>query len=281
MIRQTGGARARLDQASEPLLTGKKVSRPSQDPTHARRLMASDRGLSRVESFRNTIARQQLYNQVAETTVTQVVGVLDDMNALALAMGNDSMDADARALAVAELDTLIDSMKSMSNAKFNGRHIFAGRTQDAPAYDADGNFVGDAQGRTIRIGEGQEVAGDITGPTIFGQAGSSAFEAAEALRQALLDNDSAAIGDAMEKVQAAHEHATHGLSKVGFAMSQLHKVDLAHEETSFTQQLQRAELDEVDISKAASEMAFAEHVYSVAIQTAQQLNRILDMETRL
>ncbi len=279
--RQTRTARNRLANASEPLMTGQKINRPSDDPQQANRIAGNQRTQSELELFRGNISRLNLYHQVVETSVTQVVEDLSDLSTLAMSMANDTMDADARKLASEEVSALIDSMKGLANAKFNGRHIFAGRKQDQPPYDAAGTFVGDATGRVVAVGENMEVKGDLTGPTVFGQPGSSAFEAAEELKAALLANDGDAIAAAMTKIDAAHKTATSALVRVGYAMNHLHNVDVHHEETLFTHKIQRASLEEVDISKAASEMAFAEHVYQTAIQTASQLNRILDMETKL
>lgn len=281
MARSTTTARARLEAATKPLLTGKKATRPSEHPLHAQRVARVEREMTRAQQYTANISRVQIYHQMVETTITNATDILDQMNVTALAMANTQVDDGARQAAAAEVSQLLDSLQSLANAKYDGRYLFSGRMQDKPAYDPAFQFQGDAEGRTLPIGDNLTIKGDVTGPQVFGEAGSTAFEAAENLVAALENNDVEAIQSAMEEIQAAHKQAVEARMRVGFTMSDLQSVLHFHEENLFTQEVQRAQLDDVDIARAASEMAFAENVYQSSIETAKRLTRMLDAQLQL
>ncbi len=282
--RITGGlnaAQRRLAKASAPLMSGHRVEKPSDDPIRAQRLAKAERAMSRSDRFRANGSRNMLYHQVVETTVQSVVDALSDLSNLANAHANDTMTASERMAAAGAAEGLLDSLKSYGNAKFNGRFLFSGRLQDQPAFDANGVFQGDAVGRKLEISEGVLVKGDVTGPEVFGPSGSTAFEAAQALVDALNANDTNAIQDALGKLNAAHATAVEAMSQTGTTMVDIMRSDSYEEDQHFTAELRRNKLDEVDVAEAASQMSFAETTYQTAIQVASRINRLLDSITRL
>ncbi|MFT7624287.1 MAG: flagellar hook-associated protein 3 FlgL [Myxococcota bacterium] len=275
------GAQSKIAEATEPLMTGHRINRPSDDPIRAQRLARADRTMAKAEQFRGNVSRNMVYHQVVETTVTNVTDTLSEMSTLAIAMANDSLSAGDRASAAAQVDSMIEALESYGNAKFNGRFLFSGRIQDQPAYDASMAFVGDTVGRTVQVSEGLEVSADVTGPTVFGDQGSSAFEAAQALSDALKANDTAGIQTALGLINASHEQSTRALTEIGFTMVDMNRADSYQEDKAFTTELHRASLDEVDVAEAASAMSFAEGVYNTAIQVASRINRLVDSLSRL
>ena len=273
-------ARSQLEEVSRSLMTGQKHDRPSADPLHTQRATRLERGLARSDRFQSNISRTRVYHQIVDTTVGSVVSVLGEMSTVAIAMANDTVDAGSREAAAAGVAQLLDQLRSLSNAKHDGRYLFAGRQQDQPAY-AGNTFDGDVVGRSVPIGEGIDIQADLPGPTLFGEEGSSAFEAAEALIDALQANDGDAIAEALDLINAAHTKATGTHSRVGHLLAELDSVDLVHEDEKFVQEVHKADLLAVDVGKAASEMAFAETVYQSLIETSRQLSRILSLETKL
>lgn len=273
-------ARQRLDQVSRQLMTGQKMERPSDDPLATQRLARNQRELASTERFKNNIGRAETYHQIVDTTIGSVVGVLEEMTVVAIQMANDSQDASARKAAAASVTQLLDQLEALANSKHDGRYLFAGRTQDKPAY-VDGVFQGDPVGRKIPIGDGVEIAGDTPGPGIFGAAGLNAFAAAKDLIAALNADDGDAIAVALDSLNASHETAVGAHTKVGHTLSELSAMELVHDDKKFIYEKQQANLLGVDVAKAASELAFAETVYQSSIDTARQIVRMLNLETQL
>lgn len=117
---------AELSGLQENLTTGKKITRPSDDPTGS---AAAERALTRLariatdqralDSQRNTIA-------TAESTLSDINSTLQSIRELVVSAGDASQTADDRRTVVAQLSGLRDQVLALSNTKdSNGMPLFA------------------------------------------------------------------------------------------------------------------------------------------------------------
>ena len=279
----TQKARMKLEGVSEPLMTGESISRPSQDPLKAQRIERARRAERRASQYDSNISRAQVYHQVVETSTMQVVDILGQMQTLSIMIANDGIDPGALKAAATEVDRLMDGLKSMANAKHDGRYIFAGRSQDKPAYDENNVFVGDAVGRTVQIGDGQTITADVPGLVLFGDPadGPTAFDVALAFKEALESGDNSAIQESISALKDAHERSTLALTQIGFVLKDLSAAQSFEEDKQYQAQILESQLSSADIAKAASELAFAENVYEASLSTARRLTQTLRSETQL
>lgn len=115
-----------LSSLQENLTTGKKITRPSDDPTGS---AAAERALTRLsriatdqralDSQRNTIA-------TAESTLADVTSTLQSIRELVVSAGNASQTSDDRKTVAAQLSGLRDQVLALANTKdSNGMPLFA------------------------------------------------------------------------------------------------------------------------------------------------------------
>lgn len=282
IARQTERARAQLDDASRPLMTGQAHASPSEDPTYTQRKTQVERALQRSGQYRNNIGRVTTYHQIVETTISNVTTALEDMSALAVSMASTTADAAGRKAAAANVKAVLESVQAQANAKFDGRYLFAGRLQDKPAYDANFQFQGDAAGRKVPVGDNLTVGADVTGPSVFGggvDGSPSVFAVLQGFITALESDDTKGIQASLDSLNAIHEHAVLARSSVGDVLSQLQAADLYQEDLQYTHEKQHTELTGVDIGKAASEMAFAQQVLQAAIDTSRQITQAIGSQS--
>ena len=277
-------SRQRLDKTSLPLMTGRAIDRPSEDPLRAARIEQAGRGLRRTDMHQGNIDRVRVYYQSVEATVGTVVEQLSELQAIAVSMVNGGLNPNNLAATAAQVASIADSMLSVANSKYSGKHVFSGRLENTPAYDAAGNYQGDAVGRTVSVTDGYAIQSDLSGLEVFGDPGAgevTAFQAAQNLEAGLLANDNNMILAALDELNAAHTKATGAWSTIGFRMDELQHYEQVAGDQALNYEIQESQLVGTDYAKAASEMQFAETVYQASLATSSKLMDVLKMEARL
>lgn len=278
MAHETLQAQANMEKAGRPLMTGRRFSRPSEDPVFADRTAKLEREFTKTIQLKRNIDRTKGYYSVVDATLQNVGDVLINLQTLAISQANDLLGPNERLAGAAEAKQLADTLAGFANGRFDGKFMFAGRLENVAPYDPALNFVGDAIGRKVQIGETVQIDAHITGVQIFGNAALgdvTAFQAAQNLITALNANDTAGITAALAELNSSHERLTVAQAKVGSRLSELQTTDFLLADVNVARKREYATLANVDVAKAASELAFAENVLQASVDTARQVNRAL------
>ena len=284
MGRNNTTARMRLDKATQPLMTGYAIDRPSDDPLLANRIEEAKRGMRRSTMFRKNIDRTRVYYQHVETTVGAVTDHLSELQGIAISMVNGALGANDKVTIANQVGSILESMRALANTQYDGRYIFSGRLENTPAFDATDTYQGDAVGRTVTIADSYAIQSDLNGLEVFGDPAAgdpSAFQAAADLQAALLANDNTATLAALDDLKTAHQNATLAWSGIGYRLDELQRFDDAAVDHHIGYEVRESELVGADYAQAASEMQFAETVYQASLATSSKLMDILKMEARL
>jgi flagellar hook-associated protein 3 FlgL len=136
----------RLANTQESITTGKRVNRPSDDPTAAGTARLRTADLEGIKRSQDSVSTAQSWLDATESGVGKVVDVLQRARELAVYGANGSLSAQDRASIATEIDELTKSVKDTMNAKYGDAYIFSGTKSDQPPYaTATGDaYQGDA-----------------------------------------------------------------------------------------------------------------------------------------
>ena len=141
---------ARLNQTQLELSTGKKVNKPSDDPSAATQLLKLSALKSNTAQYDRNIdaARNQL--ELQESVLSNVGNVLQRVRELVIQANNATQSNQSRAAIADELYNRIDELLQYANTKDpDGEYIFSGYNARSPAY------VKSAAGFTYQGDQGQ------------------------------------------------------------------------------------------------------------------------------
>ncbi|MGD9632294.1 MAG: flagellar hook-associated protein FlgL [Pirellulales bacterium] len=155
--------------------TGKRIFRPSDDAPAALRAISLQRTLQRKEQAGRNLAGSRSVLEVADTALSSVSGILNDVRASALEVTSNLTSDESRQAAISQIDAAISSLVNSGNSNYNGRYLFGGsRTNVSPFQMVDGyvsysgnekvlqNYVDLEQLFTTNL-PGTEVFGGISG----------------------------------------------------------------------------------------------------------------------
>jgi flagellar hook-associated protein 3 FlgL len=133
----------------ETISTGKRVNRPSDDPTAAAMERQRTGDLEGIQRSKDSVAAGQSYLDAAESGLDGITKILARANELAVAGANGALSQDNRNAIAAEIDQLTKAAKDALNVKFGDAYVFSGTKSDVPPYST---ATGDAyQGDTGAI----------------------------------------------------------------------------------------------------------------------------------
>ncbi|MCP1143736.1 flagellar hook-associated protein FlgL [Lysinibacillus endophyticus] len=133
LLRNLSNSYAKLGKVQEQVNTGKKVTRPSDDPVTAMKGINYRTELNNVEQFSRNIGEAYNWLDTTDDTFDKVGSTLQRANELMVQASSDTMTPEDREKISAELQQLKEHIRSLANTKIADSYIFSGtKTNTAP-----------------------------------------------------------------------------------------------------------------------------------------------------
>ena len=201
-------AQAEVARLQEQIGTGRRIMRPSDDPSGSVQLVKLNTELSKIESYQKNIAAVTSALSFEEVALNSANDVLLRVRELTIQGQTGTLAQSDRDAIANEIDILREQLLSIGNIQnAEGDYIFAGTASNKPAYDANAVFQGDAVVRQANIGEGIRVARGHSGAEVFEavNGGLNTFDVLAGLSQALRNNDQEVVSARFIDVDEATE----------------------------------------------------------------------------
>ncbi|RHW39937.1 flagellar hook-associated protein FlgL [Lysinibacillus yapensis] len=140
LLRNLSNSYAKLGKVQEQINTGKKVTRPSDDPVVAMKGIALRTQLNNVEQYSRNIGEAHNWLDTTDDTLDKVNSALQRANELMVQASSDTYTATDRNSINSELQQLRAHIQDLANTQIGERYIFSG-TKTTTAPFADGKFA--------------------------------------------------------------------------------------------------------------------------------------------
>ncbi|PAB59368.1 flagellar hook-associated protein FlgL [Anaeromicrobium sediminis] len=146
MMRNLNNHMINLDKLDNQASTGKRISKPSDDPVGMSTILRLSSDISSHEQYKKNIDESLSWLDASETAITQLKDALQRVRELTVRASNDTLTDEDRAATKKEISQLKDQIVSIGNTNFAGKFLFAGyNTLDEPfeevEVDIDGKTV--------------------------------------------------------------------------------------------------------------------------------------------
>lgn len=262
---------SKADEATNQVLSGKRVSHASHDPAAhgaASRLQAH---VQRHEGFERNASRMQGELERQDSALSHSHDILTSARELAVQLGDDTLSPEQLATAAGQVESLRDSLLSLANSKEGDRYLFGGTQGSTKPYDAVGNATSSTAPtpREVTVGEGMSVT-PKTAPEVFGEGEQNVFTTLNAMADALRAGDTQAVRDnqagldaALKRIQSAQQHVGNELTKTDQAQAMAQSFKFADGE-----EIER--LTGVDFAEAVGTMQQASTIYELGLKVAAE-----------
>lgn len=110
----------------EKVASQKRVNRASDDPIAATKIIEIRQGLAANEQYRKNMDNAEAWLAVTESKLAGAYDLLVKAQELALGQATATANATTRKIAAQGVQSLIDEMASLANAKLGDRYLFSG-----------------------------------------------------------------------------------------------------------------------------------------------------------
>lgn len=268
----------RLEDLRVQAATGKKVSKPSDDPSAIRPMLDTRGQIRASERFLRTLGTAGDRLNILDTHLERVENLMVRAKESLVYAGNGS-------LSQADLKTLGNQMRQMkeellavANANVDGKYLFSGFSEDVIPYPTGtpGEFDGDDNKIELEIGPGEKIAVNLTGSEVFGDPGTGkdVWQLFDEMIAALEAGDSAAALAEMDNLDRAADHARGRRSLMGNLAQRVDNAQLNMEDMRIDMKAMLSRLEDADILETLTNMTMQETALKAALDITSRVSRL-------
>ena len=272
-------ANIRLLKRNEEVITGKKINKPSDDPVGILASLLVRKDIADNQQYQRNISFAQSQLRESESVVADMIERLQTAWEYAVQMANDFNSREDRISTSYAVDQMLEAVVSLANISKSGKYIFAG-TQDTVApyvalRDSQGRIdkiltTGTSGDKKVAIDEGVYINVNLKGED-FIHTGNNVFDAFISFRDALIANDTTAIRESINELEASMNQVINAQSVIG---SRMVRVDAAgsrkiDEEISLNTLI--SDVEDIDIAQAITNLEMERLTYQVALQAGADI----------
>ncbi|MFN8638333.1 MAG: flagellar hook-associated protein FlgL [Dehalococcoidia bacterium] len=270
-LSQIQGAQNRMVDAQERSATGKRITKPSDDPVATGRVLGLlTRGANNDQYARNvTIAGQDL--AATEAALGSIQDLLARAHELSIEASNDTLSGSERSKIAVEVGTIVSQAVAVANQQHGDRFLFAGYrtatkpfTEDIPGNPTAVAYNGDTGLIEREIAQGERVTANITGDQFFPQL----FSRLIAFRDALTANDTTTIRSSTGDLKTSIDEGLTLRADLGARVRRVEAAGQRHEDEHVLVESMRSSLEDVDLADAIVKLQQQQTTYQAALSSA-------------
>lgn len=261
----------RLDILHNQISTGKRVSRPSEDPAGTARTLTYNTDIANGETYLRTMDSAVTWLNATDDALAEAGNLLQRARELAVQGANDGALTPADMANIgAEVDHILSQMVVTGNASLRGQRLFAGELIDADPFTPTGGapgytYTGDTGTMEREYDLGAYVTINTPGQATLGPAITALYN----LRNNLNAGNSAAISSAdLTAIDGAIDTILSARADIG---AKTNRIEAAADRQSLLQvnlQNLRSKVEDVDLVEAISKFSVRETVYKASLEVS-------------
>ncbi len=161
-----------LSKIQEQIATGKRIVRPSDDPSGAHQVLRLSQSIKVTTQYQRNLDMGMNRLSLEETTLDAVQNAIIRVRELALQANNSTLVKTDRLAIAREIDQRLEELLALANTRdANNEYLFSGYQVNTRSFvrNADGSFAyqGDPGQRFLQIASGRQIADSDPGSEVF------------------------------------------------------------------------------------------------------------------
>ncbi|AYE48652.1 flagellar hook-associated protein FlgL [Priestia megaterium] len=271
-LKQISNSYNKLETLQNQLSTGKKITRPSDDPVVATKGMAYRSNLSEVNQYKRNLTEAQSWFDSSESGLEQVNSILQRTKELVVQGLNGTNESDDRQAIAREIEQLKLDYMQVGNTQVAGNYIFNGvNVGTAPISENASGMIEsniNLDPFSVEVSKGIQLRVNIHPENIFGQG---AFDLMNNVQTAFEQNDVNSLKDLSTQVDTQLSTLLAERSELGARSNRLELIEnrLDSQEITATKMLSNNE--DADIEKVITDLTVQESVHRAALGVGAQI----------
>ncbi|WP_226346442.1 flagellar hook-associated protein FlgL [Agilicoccus flavus] len=265
----------RLQQTQEQLTTGKRISRPSDDPVGTVSALRFRDEQSQLEQFGQNITDGLSRLSAADDALTQTANMTNSIRTQTIAALNGVNGADQRKAYAESIRQLREGLLQQANGQYGGLPLFGGTTPNGNAFDP---ATGEYQGNTFPVlrqingspGEAGQMNVGVNGDEAFGDALSTTGALAK-LADAIEAGDLDGMREGLNAVDTLRSNISNVHSSVGVRVNRLQGLENLNGRQDDASRIALSKVEDTDFMKAAMDLSIQSNAYQAALSASAKV----------
>ncbi|WP_394218434.1 flagellar hook-associated protein FlgL [Halobacillus trueperi] len=266
MLRNLSDSYRNMGKYQEQLSTGKKISRPSQDPVVAMKGINYRQQVTEVEQFQRNIGEVHNWMDNSDAALDKATQAMQRVRELTVQASNDTYDEGQRENIAKEIHQLKEHIGSIANTKVNDKYIFNGSNTTEAPFDMDDLEGSGPPGNdpvNIEVSSGVKIQTNVTPGNVFNQ---QLFEDLENFASALEgDTTQGELGDFIESFDGHIGNIVNERADLGARMNRVELIEDRLESQKVSATKMMSDNEDADIEKVITDLKTQESVHRAAM----------------
>jgi flagellar hook-associated protein 3 FlgL len=270
-LRQLSNSYEKLGNYQDQLNTGKKISRPSQDPVVAMKGMYYRSNLNEVEQYQRNLSEAYLWMDNSDAGLEQANSALQRVRELIIQGKNGTNDEDGRYAIAKEIEQLKQDLVETANTQVAGRYIFNGTEVDnAPVTDGNPPTVNlNTEDYMVQVSAGVDIKTNINPENVFNQG---LFDTLQNVVQGFDGNyDSAQMDQYLENIDNRLDTLQAERSEIGARYNRLEMIDNRLGKTEVMANKIISDNEDADMEKVITDLTIQESIHRAALSVGAKI----------
>lgn len=285
--------RSKLVDIQEQISSGKRVTKPSDDVVAASTVLSTKNSVDKIDNYLKNISTAQAELDTTDSVISTVIDTALTARSLVLQAVNASSGEDEIEMINTQLKQAIEQIKTLANTEFSGKYLFGGLDTDtAPfavpvtgeiQYTGSEDTPASAYQRNVEISDGVTVAINLNGRQVFGEyytSGAPATLDGQGLFKTLISitneldlasPDIDSVRSMLDSIDTDITTLENAQSQVGGVSQRLEITKNIIEENKINLIKVRSNAEDIDITKAISDMQFQETALQASLSVSARI----------
>ncbi|MDI2589758.1 flagellar hook-associated protein FlgL [Psychrobacillus sp. NEAU-3TGS] len=275
MLRNLSNSYNKMATLQEQINSGKKITRPSQDPVVAIKGIGYRTDLNKVEQYQRNLGEVNNWLDSSDDALDKVGSALKRVQELVTDAANDTKTPEDREKIKVEITQLKAQIRDLANTKVGDKYIFSGTKTLSPLYDNNGNLLGETGvdgSVNIEVYDGVEIKVNTNGKKMFEDI-DKMMENIESV----LDSSKTPVATGpeiakyLEEISGNQDTVLAARADIGARQNRVEMMEdrLGAQEIIVTKQLSSNE--DIDYEKAITEMITQESIHRAALSVGARI----------
>jgi flagellar hook-associated protein 3 FlgL len=261
-LRHISQSYERMAKTQEQLSTGKKISRPSDDPVVAMKGMTYRTNLTEVEQYKRNLSEAYNWMENADTALDKANSVLQRIRELTVQASNDTLEDSQKQMIGKEITQLKEHLASVANTQVAGKYLFNGNdTTTKPVDLSTDTFSSNQNVVELELSKGIKIPVNINPTNVFSQ---DLFKDLSALETAL----NSGSNDIDSNLDILDKHINNLVAERAELGARYNRIELIDERVSEQEVIANRILsdnEDADIERVITDLKMQESVHRAAL----------------
>lgn len=274
-LRHISNSYSKLNTYLEQLNTGKKVSKPSDDPVVAMKGMNYRSEVNRINQYKRNTGEVHNWMDNTDSALDKATQALQKLRELAVQASNDSYSEKERKNIMEEADQLKQHLIDIANTKVNDKYIFNGSNTSNAPIDDDGNFNENFNTDEVRIevAAGTKLTANVNPESVFGTSAdeNNVFNVVQNFIDDLKSGSQTDISKNIEALDNRINNVINTRADLGARMNRLDLIEdrLADQEIVATKIM--SDNEDIDYEKVITQLITQESIHRAALAAGSRM----------